>query len=295
MFQGLILAVIGTLLFSLKSIFIKLIYQHGLDAHQVLVLRMLLAFPFYLIILVYLLSHQQHNRQPSVRQVTHILLLGFLGYYLASLLDLMSLTYISAQLERLGLFTYPFLIAILGYLFYGQALTKKLLVALFVSYFGLWLVTGQEQKLTGNNVTLGMILVMGSALSYSLYVLTSHRYIKQIGSQLFTCYAMIGSSIFVLLHALLFTHIDFHSISPEAWFWLILLSIFSTVIPSFMLTEAMRRIGPAQTGLVGSLGPVFTIILAVQFLNEPFTPIMFMGILLVIGGVVLNMFTKNRT
>ena len=36
---GFILAVVGTLLFSLKSIFIKFLYQNGLDADSVLVLR----------------------------------------------------------------------------------------------------------------------------------------------------------------------------------------------------------------------------------------------------------------
>nr|WP_245391269.1 hypothetical protein [thiotrophic endosymbiont of Bathymodiolus puteoserpentis (Logatchev)] len=40
--------------------------------------------------------------------------LGFIGYFLASLLDLKGLETISAGLERLTLFTYPIFIAILG-------------------------------------------------------------------------------------------------------------------------------------------------------------------------------------
>ncbi|MFW5427102.1 MAG: EamA/RhaT family transporter, partial [Methylophagaceae bacterium] len=49
---GFALAAFGTLLFSLKSIFIKFLYQHGLDADSVLVLRMALALPIYVTILL---------------------------------------------------------------------------------------------------------------------------------------------------------------------------------------------------------------------------------------------------
>ena len=48
------LAIVGTGLFSLKSIVIKLLYLHGLSAHEVLVWRMALAVPFYLGVLIWL-------------------------------------------------------------------------------------------------------------------------------------------------------------------------------------------------------------------------------------------------
>lgn len=46
--SGLILAIIGTALFALKSIFIKFAYQNGVDTTTLLALRMLIALPFYL-------------------------------------------------------------------------------------------------------------------------------------------------------------------------------------------------------------------------------------------------------
>jgi len=292
---GIFLALIGTLLFSLKSIFIKYAYAQGLDADSVLVLRMLVALPFYLFILLHLLKKRQKQ---AVSELSHaiflqIFALGFLGYYLSSLLDLKGLEYISAQLERLTLFTYPFLVAIIGYFLFQQAITKRLIISLLITYLGLWVVMGQELKITGNDVVLGTTLVMGAALSFSLYVLLSRPIIAKLGSLLFTSLVMIASSFLVFAHGAL--QIDFFTlqITRQAWLWVSLLAIFSTVIPSFMVSEAIHRIGPAQTGIVGTLGPIFTIILAVYLLNEPITPYMIFGMIMVFLGVMVLVLKKQ--
>jgi len=285
---GFLLAIFGTLLFSLKSIFIKLLYIEGLDADTVLVFRMALALPLYVFILISLLKKSPEKSQ-FIKQpiVFKILALGFLGYYLSSLLDLKGLEYISAQLERLSLFTYPFMVALIGFFLFDEKITKRLIMSLIIGYLGLWLVMGQEEKLTNNNVLLGTSLVLGAALSFSLYVLFSKPIIKQVGSILFTSVAMISSSLIVFIHGGLFIDLNTLEITNTAWFWLFLLAIFSTVIPSFMLTEAIGRIGPTQTGIVGTLGPIFTIILAIYWLDEVFTSTIFIGILMVISGVLL--------
>ncbi|MBF0264256.1 MAG: DMT family transporter [Gammaproteobacteria bacterium] len=290
-FSGFSLAIIGTLLFSLKSIFIKYLYQLGLDPNQILSLRMLLALPFYLFILFWLSVKKKSIHNLNRDLLIKVFLLGFLGYYLASLLDLISLTYISAQLERLGLFTYPFMVAILGYLFFKQAMTRSLIIALILSYLGLWLVVSQERMFAGDQVVLGTLFVLGSALSYSIYVLFAQNYIKQLGSTLFTTLAMISSSIYVFIHAYFTLNFKTAILTSEVFMWLFLLAFFSTVIPSYMLTAAIHRIGPSQTGLVGILGPVFTIVLAIFLLDENFTLIMALGVTMVISGVLLKMKT----
>jgi len=288
---GFSLAITGTLLFSLKSIFIKYLYQQGLNADSVLVLRMALALPIYIAILIAALRTQSQITLNS-KTTTTVFFLGFIGYYLASLFDLMGLELITAQLERLSLFTYPFLVAILGFLFFKEPITRKVLFAFITSYAGLWIVMGQELALTGNNVLQGVSLVLASALSFSFYVLFSRPLIKRLTSVLFTSLAMVSSSIFALLHGVVI--IDWNSlfITDVAWLWLVLLVILSTVIPSFMMTESIQRIGPTQTGIAGMLGPIFTIALAVYLLSEPFTLEIALGVSLVITGVLSLMIRK---
>ena len=282
---GFALAGFGTLLFSLKSIFIKFLYLQGLDADIVLVLRMALSLPIYVGVLLWLYVSSDAVKNLNQNIIAKVFLLGFFGYYLASLLDLMSLELISAQLERLGLFTYPFMVAVLGSLFFEERITKRIIFSLVITYAGLFVVMGQELKLTGEGVIEGTLLVLGAALSFAFYVLFSKKHIRHLGSQLFTCLAMISSCVFGLLHGVVVLDIGSLVVNPVAWFWLIMLVVLSTVLPSFMMVEAIDRIGPTQTGIVGMLGPIFTIALAIQLLDEAFTMWLVVGVALMMLGV----------
>ena len=290
---GFALAGFGTLLFSLKSIFIKFLYIEGLNADIVLVLRMAISLPIYLVILWWALIKNSPGDKIQLSIVFKIFLLGFFGYYLASLLDLMSLELISAQLERLGLFTYPFMVAVLGYFFFDERITKRIVFSLIVTYAGLYVVMGQELKLTGDGVIEGTLLVLGSALSFAFYVLFSKKHIRHLGSQLFTCIAMISSCLFGLVHGYIVLDIDTVVINQMAWFWLFMLVVLSTVIPSFMMVEAIDRVGATQTGIVGMLGPIFTIALAAYLLDEPLTLWLLLGVTLMMIGVWNLMRSSN--
>lgn len=283
--SGFGLAVGGTLLFSFKSIFIKFLYQQGMQADAVLVLRMVIALPIYLGILVFSLRKAKSRSALTFPTLGLTLLAGFLGYYLASLLDLMGLELITAQLERLTLFSYPIMVAIIGVLFLKETLKPKLLLALLLSYTGLALVMSQEALLLGGQVGLGVTYVLFSALAFAVYLSMSKPLIGRLGSMLFTSLAMTVSSFLVFSHGFITLDWVDVTVTLDAWFWLLLLAIFSTVIPSFMISAAIGRIGAIQASAVGMLGPIFTIGLAVYFLGEPFTVMIAIGALLVLLGV----------
>lgn len=283
---GLVLAIIGTGLFALKSILIKLAFQEGADATTLLALRMLISAPFYLGILLWSLK-QPSTIIPIKSDWLKILALGFMGYYLASWLDMQGLVYITAQLERLTLYTYPIFTTLLSWLVFKEAITKRVWLALVMTYTGVMVLYLHEMQLSGSHVTLGVLLVVGAALSYSCYVLLAKPYIKQYGSRLFTSIAMLASTIFVIIHFLITHSVTDLLVTPKAGFYAVLLAIFSTLLPTYMIAEAINRIGPARTSIVGTAGPVFTILIAVGLLGEPFGIYHFLGVGLVLFGVSL--------
>ena len=284
---GFLYACLGTLLFSLKSIFIKLAYAQGLNTDSVLMLRMAISLPVYLVIIAYL--YRKNNTSFSLIRQSFglIIFLGFIGYFLASWLDLKGLEYITAGLERLTLFTYPIFVTILGALFFKTPIKKKIVITLVLTYLGLWIIFNQEAVVNTSNKMLGLMLVTLSALSYSFYVLLSKNIIHKIGSLWFTALAMSVSSVFVLVYYGLFLDWNNLVVTNQAWWLVVSLAIISTVIPSFLISEAIAKIGSAQTGIVGTIGPVITIVLAVIILNEPFTSYHIIGISLVMIGVLL--------
>ena len=63
--------------------------------------------------------------------------------------------------------------------------------------------------------------------------------------------------------------------------------MFSTVLPTWLVAEAIRRIGANASSLIGSLGPVFTIGLGAVILGEPMHAIQLAGAALVLAGVLI--------
>ena len=73
----------------------------------------------------------------------------------------------------------------------------------------------------------------------------------------------------------------------QLWIGTIALVIFATIIPTFMVSEAIKRIGPERVGISGTLGPVMTTLMAIIFLGEPFGWMIATGMILVLYGVRL--------
>ncbi len=63
------------------------------------------------------------------------------------------------------------------------------------------------------------------------------------------------------------------------------MAIFSTVLPIWLFSEAIRRLGPGPTAIIGSLGPVITMLLAWQLLGESLGVLQLLGAALVVYGV----------
>ena len=74
----------------------------------------------------------------------------------------------------------------------------------------------------------------------------------------------------------------------------LLLAVFCTVLPSFMFSEALARVGPIRASAAGNIGPVVTTVMAVWVLNEPFGPAQASGLVLITLGVGLVGRLKNK-
>ena len=81
---GLLLAAAGSMAFSGKAIIVKLAYLHGVDAVTLVMWRMLLALPLFVIMAWW----AGRGKAPLTRQdMLGVLGLGFCGYYFSSYLD----------------------------------------------------------------------------------------------------------------------------------------------------------------------------------------------------------------
>lgn len=290
--SGILFALGGTALFSLKPIVIKLAYQSGteeLEAITLLTLRMLFSLPFYLLIgwMVYKGSSSKVKNSLNLNMILGIAATGFCGYYLAAYLDVWGLQYISAQLERMTLFVYPTIVAVLGFIFFKHRITLNMVFATLLTYAGIAVMYYQESLLAGEDTAKGMILIALAAFSFAFYMVFSKGYIEKVGSRLFTSLAMLSSAVFIFIHFLITQPFESLILSRELYFFIVIIAIPCTVVPSFLITEAIARIGPAKTSIANGSGPMITLIAAISILGEPFSMIYLLGMSLIIYGVYL--------
>jgi len=289
-------AVLGVLGFSFKAILIKLAYAwHPVDAVTLLALRMLFSAPFFIAMAWWA------GRRPKARPITRrdwraLVWLGFVGYYLASLLDFMGLVYITAALERLVLFLYPTLVVLLSAVLRGRPITRRALLALLLSYAGIAFVFVHDLRLGGDTAALwtGGALVFASAFAYALYLVDAGDVIARMGSLRFIAWAMLVSSTFVLTQFVLTRDLALLRVPPSIYGLSLAMAVFSTVLPTWLIAEAIRRLGANTASLIGSLGPVFTIGLGALMLGEPVHAIQLIGAALVLVGVALVTLQPSR-
>jgi drug/metabolite transporter (DMT)-like permease len=286
---GPLCAVLGVLGFSFKAILIKLAYAwHPIDAVTLLALRMLYSAPFF-VAMAWWAGRKSGAAPFTSRDWRALAWLGFIGYYLASLLDFMGLMYISAALERLVLFMYPTLVVLLSALMLRTPISRRATAALVLSYAGIALVFVHDLDFTGDAraLTTGGALVFGGALAYALYLVGAGDVIARIGSMRFIAWAMLASTVFVLVQFAATRDVALLAVPPAIQALSLAMAVFSTVLPTWLVAEAIHRIGANRSSLIGSLGPVFTIGLGALILGEPVHWIQLAGAALVLIGVML--------
>jgi drug/metabolite transporter (DMT)-like permease len=103
----------------------------------------------------------------------------------------------------------------------------------------------------------------------------------------FTAYAMVVASAASLLQFAVLRPLTALDLPLRVYEFSIAMAIFSTVLPVFLLSFAIRRIGSGSASLIGSIGPVSTIYMAYVFLNERISLLQIAGSLLVLAGVLI--------
>lgn len=287
---GIIFVVISALGFSIKSIFFKLTFLENPNPILILALRMAFSLPFFLAGIYF----QKEKLKIERTIYFQILILGILGYYFASIFDFYGLEYISAGVERVILFTYPTIVVLLNFIIYRKPFNKKEILALILTYGGILSIFMGGDFFLDKYKLYGVIWVFLCAISYAGYLVGSGKLIPLVGASLYTSLAMSVAAVSVLVHyCIQFPVLDLFNQSIKIYILSFSMAIFSTVIPVFLLSQGIIRIGSQKTAIISSLGPVSTLYLANIFLGEVVSSTEIIGTLVLISGVLL-ISTSNK-
>lgn len=275
--------------FATLSILGKFAYASGMSMTGFLSLRFGGAA---LLLTAYLLVTRRRRIMPRIRLGLILFALGALGYFTQSSLYFLGLQRVSASLSSVLLYIYPIFVALLAWAVKRQAPARAEWAAMALALGGVVLTVGPSGG--GGVDMLGVLLVLGSAAGYSIYILACDRFTPRASPLMSTAYITAGAAFsFAATGLLACTWVV--PPSPRSAEILLGMILFSTLIPLITFLAGMARVGPTAASLLSTLEPVFTVALAAVFLRESLTPIQMLGASLVLAAVVLLNMPRRRT
>lgn len=276
--KGYAIGAIAAATYGTNPIFAIPLYNDGMDANSVLFFRYILAIP----IVALMMKMRGRGFALRKKEILPVIVMGFV-MGMSSLALFESYNYMGAGIASTMLFVYPILVAIIMAIVFHERLGFLGILCIFLAVGGIFMLynTGEGTTL---NIT-GVMFVILSASSYAIYlVYVNHSLLKDMATLKLTFYVLI----FGLLIFFAMSKGGSELAVPSRWYmWLNLLglAVLPTAISFYCTTQAIMYIGSTPTAILGALEPLTAVALGIVLLQEPITPRIITGMIMIITGV----------
>lgn len=222
--------------------------------------------------------------------------LGIFGVFLNNLLQNLGLNLSTASSTSLLGSADPVFAVILSAIFLGEALNGKKVVGLITAFAGIFLVTTNGTwRLDWGGSSLGNLLVIASALSYSVYTVLSKRVLRHEDPPVVVAWATIVGAV-LLVTVALFTEAapSWSELSTPVLLNSLYLSIVPTSVSVVAYAYLLQRVQASLAAISLFLIPVFSIAWSVLLLKESIGWPMLAGGALIIAGVALSVIGRRE-
>ncbi len=275
--------VVAAACFGTLAVFTPLAYEEGARPLPLLSWRFALAS---ILLFVYLALRRPREALAPLSDVARYGAIAVFGYGAASICFFYALTFADASIVAVLLYTYPAMVAVAESLFSGRSFTLLRMAAVALTFAGCALVL--DPFTPGASVRpLGVVLGLGAAAGYSVFNMLSHRWLLGRSRIVLMAYtfgiASVGIGVITLLSG--------DTLSTAEWnirVWMLLGAI--VLLPTFLAVvlylRGVRHLGPSQASILSTFEPIFTIALAALVLGERLTLMQWVGVGLVVAGVI---------
>lgn len=133
----------------------------------------------------------------------------------------------------------------------------------------------------------GVTCVVMSALSYAIYMVAINRSsIRNLPSATLTFYSIFFGLI-LYLAILIHDGGPYPIATPLAWYCVIGLALFPTILSILTMAVAIHDIGSTATAILGALEPLTGLLIGVVVFNEQLNVMTIIGIILILSAVML--------
>lgn len=181
----------------------------------------------------------------------------------------------------------PALLALLGGLFLGERLNRRVVLALATTLCGTVLLVGVPTGLqvARADVIAGILLAGGSALSYAGFTACSRSLARRYRPVQLICLGFGGGAL-VLMPAALVAGLSIPETAP-AWGVLLYLGLVPTALAYVLFFTGMRDVTATVAGILTLIEPLTATVLAWLVLEERLGPTGLVGAAVLVGGLLL--------
>jgi DME family drug/metabolite transporter len=198
------------------------------------------------------------------------------------------------------LYIAPVLVAILAKPILGEPLTAlRVALALVVMAGAALTVQGGSHGAGAAAIPLPSLIegVAGgllAMLSYAGTTLLARYAVPRYGALQVLFLEIVGGGVVLGIVLPLAGHAPLAPHTAGAWTYILLLSIGSVLAANFLFFAALRRIDAAPTAVAATIEPVVGTLLALGLFNQQLTPLGWLGLAMVVGGVATGYLQEGK-
>ncbi|UCE45058.1 MAG: DMT family transporter [Methanobacteriota archaeon] len=182
--------------------------------------------------------------------------------------------------------SYPSIVTVASIFLLGEKMTAAKAVALPITFIGCVLVSEAYDLSAVKLNALGIVLGVFTAFGAAAYYIFGKKFLKRYTPNTVALYfsALMLPTLLVITDpgkSLL------PSLSPTAWFIVLLIALIPCTFGFFISMVALKRIEASKASIVASIEPAAAVALAVVIVSEAIAGLQLVGVALVIGGVMI--------
>ncbi|ADT67481.1 MAG: drug/metabolite transporter (DMT)-like permease [Pseudoalteromonas tetraodonis] len=279
--QSLIYLHIAVLLFGGTALFAKLI---GLNALDITAYRAAIAG---LAICVLLTLQKKPIKLHRAKDYVIAILLGVaVGIHWVTYFVGMQLAGITVGM--LAFFTYPVITVFLEPLFNKSKPKTKDIISAVVVIFGIYLLIPNVNL--GDDITLGVVTGVVSALFFALRNITHKRYFSEYGGPQTMFYQTLVASLMLCA----FIEVPITEINDTDLILLLIAGVVFTAMPHSLFAASLKHLSAATAGLISCLQPLYGTILAIIILHERPSVMTLIGGALIVSAACFETWSISR-
>lgn len=280
--RGYIAGAVASCSYGLNPLMAIPLFAIGMTSYSMLFYRYI--FAVIILGLIMIATHKNFSLQR--KQIPQMILYGLL-FSCSSLLLFESYRYIDVGIASTLLFMYPVMVALINRIFFKERLSAITSLSILLALGGVTLLYFGGGKEGGVLNITGVTCVVMSALSYAIYMVAVNRSsIRNLPSATLTFYSIFFGLI-LYLAILIHDGGPYPIATPLAWYCVIGLALFPTILSILTMAVAIHDIGSTATAILGALEPLTGLLIGVVIFNEQLNAMTIIGIILILSAVML--------